>query len=388
MFTYLRTCLLLGFLVAACKNESRTTIHDSTSLEQDDFQWNIPTNIPLPLVPASNPMSEAKFQLGRHLFYDKRLSGNGTLGCANCHQQSKSFTDGLPKGIGSTGDVHPRSSMALVNIAYVPTLTWANPSLRQLEQQIVLPLFGESPVEHGITDALRPVVLQRLKDEPRYAELFASAFPNEADPVSVKSIVDALSSFVRGLVSFNNPFDRFQRGERDALSDSMLRGRDLYFSEKLECFHCHGGFNLSDSNVDRTMSFIEKPFHNTGLFNIGGNGAYPSDNRGVFQTTENPADMGKFRAVSLRNIEVTAPYMHDGSISSLSDVLDFYAAGGRKITDGPNAGDGRKNPFKDGFISGFTLSVSEKQDVIEFLKSFTDQEFIANERFSDPWLNP
>ncbi len=136
------------------------------------------------------------------------------------------------------------------------------------------------------------------------------------------------------------------------------------------------------------MNTIERPFHNTGLFNLGGTGAYPSPNRGVIEVTGRAQDMGKFRAVSLRNIELTAPYMHDGSMASLEDVLAFYAAGGRQVTTGPLAGDGRRNPFKDGFISGFTLDESQKNDLIAFLKSFTDPGFVNNPRYQNPWDSP
>ena len=133
------------------------------------------------------------------------------------------------------------------------------------------------------------------------------------------------------------------------------------------------------------MTFVNRPFHNTGLFNIGGTGNYPPDNTGLFDLTGDPSDMGKFRAPSLRNIALTAPYMHDGSVATLDEVLDIYAAGGRVISEGPNAGDGRQNPFKDSFVNGFEMSPQDKQDVLAFLESLTDQSFVANPRFSNPW---
>ncbi len=377
-----------GILTVACQDHSQTRIHNASSQDLEAFAWNIPGSIPLPWLPPDKPMTEERFQLGRHLFYDKRLSGNGTQSCSSCHQQDKAFSDGRTLAIGSTGDVHPRNSMSLVNVAYVPTLTWANPNLRQLEQQILIPLFGENPIEHGITDSSLPQILEQIRADPQYQKLFKDAFPNETELYDRSHIVDALAVFVRGLISFNSAFDRFQRGDATALSEGAQRGRQLYFSERLECFHCHGSYNLSDSNFDRTTSFIERPFHNTGLFNIAARGDYPTRNRGVFEVTGLPSDMGKFRAVSLRNIEITAPYMHDGSIATLSEVIDFYAAGGRNIVDGVHSGDGRKNPFKDGFVTGFSLDPAEKKDLLEFLKSFTDQEFISNPRFADPWPQP
>lgn len=377
--------LSITLVLAGCQGTSETVIEDD-SASSSSFNWAIPARFPLPVEPTGNTMSEAKFQLGRHLFYDERLSGNGTQACASCHEQSKGFSDGLTTSVGSTGQVLARNAQGLMNVAYHATQTWANPSLSTLEQQALVPLFGEDPIEHGINDLNRDEVLQRIRDEAAYEPLFTAAFPEQGDPIVFTNIRDAITSFVRGLVSFDTPFDRFELGDPDALSEAAHRGRQLFFSEALECFHCHGGYNLSDSTLDRTMTFVERPFHNTGLFNIGGTGAYPDDNQGIFHITEDPADMGKFRSPSLRNVEVTAPYMHDGSMTSLDEVIDFYAAGGRNITSGPNAGDGRFNPFKSGFVNGFTISDAEKQDLITFLHSLTDHTFLNNSRFSNPWI--
>ncbi len=378
------SCLCLVALLVGCGQSSETRISDP-SLSLSSFQWNVPERYPLPLEPTGNPMSEARFQLGRHLFYDARLSGNGTQSCSSCHIQELGFSDGRILPVGSTGEVLARNAQGLMNAAYNATQTWANPSLLTLEQQALVPLFSEAPVEHGITDANRDEVLQRLRDEPAYETLFADAFPDLGDPIDFANIRDALTSFVRGMVSFNSPFDQFEQGRAGALSAAAHRGRALFFGEELECFHCHGGYHLSDSTLDRSMTFIERPFHNTGLFNIGGTGDFPDDNQGIFEITGDPSDMGKFRAPSLRNIAVTAPYMHDGSISDLSAVIDFYAAGGRVIESGEHAGDGRLNPFKSGFVTGFSISEAEKQDLIAFLESLTDASFLNNPRFSNPW---
>jgi cytochrome c peroxidase len=375
------------FLLQGCEDGSRTTVDEGITAVSA-FAWNIPAGTPLPVEPVDNPMTEAGFQLGRHLFYDNRLSGNGTQACASCHLQERAFTDGATVAIGSTGELHPRNSQSLVNVAYNATLTWANSSLRTLEQQIVIPLFGESPVEQGLNDANRESVLQLIREEPVYEALFSAAFPDEGDPVNFGNIVYALASFVRGIVSFNSPFDRFERGDPTALTVAAQRGRALFFSEDLECFHCHGGYNLSDSTTDRTQSFVERPFHNTGLFNIAGTGAYPDNNQGIFEITGDPSDMGAFRAPSLRNVALTAPYLHDGSAPTLGDVIRIYAAGGRNITSGPNTGDGRSNPFKDGFITGFALDATQEADLIAFLHSLTDDSLINNSRFANPWVNP
>lgn len=380
--------VLAAFVVAiqlsGCMEDSQTHI-DTGSSGTTSFAWNLPAGIPLPLEPSNNPMTEAKFQLGRHLFYDSRLSGNGTQSCSSCHLQSLAFTDGRALPMGSTGEMLIRNSQSLVNSAYNANLTWANPALTQLEQQITIPLFSEAPVEHGITDLNRDEVMQRLRDEPRYAPLFADAFPADVDSFTYVNVVRALASFVRGLNSFDSTFDRYSRGEPVALSAAARRGQQLFDGERLECFHCHAGYNFTDSTIDRTTHFIERPFHNTGLFNIGGTGAFPEGNTGIHELTGVATDMGKFRAPTLRNIAVTAPYMHDGSLVSLEEVIRFYAAGGRNITSGPHAGDGRLNPFKDSLAAGFVISDEEVSDLIAFLGSLTDDSFLTNPRYSNPW---
>jgi cytochrome c peroxidase len=379
--------LLLATLFLGACGESQTTLDDG-GLSATAFDWRLPTDQPLPVEPDDNPMTEAKFQLGRHLFYDERLSGNGTQSCSSCHVQELGFSDGRTRPSGSTGEMLARNAQALLNVAYNATLTWGNFSLVRLEQQIRVPLFGERPVEHGITELNQDEVLQRLRDEPRYPVLFEQAFPDETDPIDFGNVVAALSSFVRGMVSFDSAFDRYSRGDTSALSASAIRGEALFNGERLECFHCHGGYHFSDSTADRNMTFVSRPFHNTGLYNIGGTGAFPEDSQGLIELTGDPSDMGKFRAQSLRNIAVTAPYMHDGSMATLAEVVDFYAAGGRNIESGPYAGDGRFSPFKDGFIVGFELTEQEKQDLIAFLESLTDETFNNNPRFSNPWLTP
>lgn len=376
--------LAASLLLSAC-GQSETTL-DEGGINVTAFDWQLPSGTPLPLEPDDNPMTAARFVLGRHLFYDARLSSNGTRSCSSCHVQALGFSDGRVRATGATGELLARNSQALLNVAYNATLTWANFSLTELEQQARIPLFGESPVEHGITDENREQVLQRLRDEPRYTDLFDAAFPSDADPVNFTHIIAALGSFVRGMVSFDSEFDRFQRGEPSTYSAAAERGRQLFNGEELECFHCHGGYNFSDSTVDRNMTFVSRPFHNTGLYNLGGAGDFPADSQGLIELTGDPSDMGKFRAPTLRNIAVTAPYMHDGSLATLDDVLEFYAAGGRVIESGPYAGDGRFSPFKDGFINGFAMSEQNKQDLIAFLESLTDETFNTDPRFSNPWL--
>jgi cytochrome c peroxidase len=332
-------------------------------------------------------MTAAKVELGRHLFYDTRLSVNGKQSCASCHDQAKAFTDGKARAEGTTGEIHPRSSMSIVNIAYTTVLTWANPNMKQLERQALVPMFGEHPVELGLSGKENEV-LARLKAEPRYQKLFPEVFGSAADPFTIENVTKAIAAFERVLISGDAPYDRYLNGQRNAITASAKRGEALFFSERLECFHCHGGFNFSQSTDHVGKAFAEIEFHNTGLYNLasfGGKGAFPKDNQGAFEITQRPEDVGKFRAPTLRNIAVTAPYMHDGSIATLEGVLDHYAAGGRTIKTGEFKGVGSANPNKSSFVKGFRLTPQEKRDVLNFLKSLTDERFLTEPQFGDPW---
>jgi cytochrome c peroxidase len=379
---------LLALAISGCGGEGGTTVSDtSASPGSNHWSYTLPANFPVPKVPETNPMSTAKVELGRFLFYDKKLSGNGAQACAGCHHQNKAFTDGREVALGSTGELHPRNSQSLGNAVYNATLTWANPSLVTLERQMETPLFGERPIEMGVNDANRAEVLGRISSDTTYQARFAAAFPGEASPIHWDNIIKAIAAFQRTLISGNSKYDQYLRGAIQ-LTAAEDRGRQLFFGEKAECFHCHGSFNLNDQIVHAGSRIVETPFHNTGLYNIDGKGAFPEPNRGVIELSGKAEDMGKFRAPSLRNVEVTGPYMHDGSIKSLEEALDFYAAGGRLITSGPHAGDGRTNPFKSDLISLIQLDATEKADIIAFLKTLTDHEFINDPRFSNPFPTP
>lgn len=374
--------LACALLLAACGGAGTTVVEQRGDTAA--WQWNLPPFFPVPKVPQSNPMSAAKVELGRHLFYDRRLSGNGTQACGDCHQQRRAFTDGRVVAVGSTGEPHPRNAQHLTNVAYNATLTWANPGLVTLERQMEVPLFGDNPVEMGVNDANREQVLQRLRDDPRYPRLFAAAFPELGNPIGWPQIIQAIAAFQRTLISGNSKYDRYLQG-RATLTPEEERGMNLFFGERAECFHCHGSFNFNDQIVHAASRIVETPFHNTGLYNIGGTGAFPEPNRGVFELSGRPEDMGRFRAPSLRNVEVTAPYMHDGSIATLEEALAFYAAGGRDIKSGPYAGDGRANPYKSDLIQRISLTSQDQADLIAFLKTLTDHEFLTDPRFADPF---
>lgn len=351
----------------------------------ETYDWRLPAGFPLPRVPADNPMTEARVQLGRRLFYDKRLSLNGTQSCASCHEQARAFTDGRTHGLGSTGEAHRRNAQGLANVAYATSLTWANPVLTTLEAQALVPLFGKEPVELGFGDR-EAVLFERLRADPELVARFAEAFPEQAEPLSLASLTRALASFERSLVSGTAPFDQYLYGGRvDALTPQMKRGMELFFSERLECNHCHAGFNFQDATMHETSGEPILPFHNTGLYNEGVEGAYPATDPGLIELTGRAEDMGRFRAPSLRNVALTAPYMHDGSIATLSEVLDHYAAGGRAHA----LESSRVSPLRSGFVRGFTLTPEEKADVLAFLEgALTDTAFVTDPRFADPAVHP
>ena len=364
-------CLSIFMLLQSCSDNKE---------QEKDYQWPIIEGFPKPQVPKDNPMTQAKVNLGKALFFDKNLSANQQQACASCHHQKFAFGENIPHSFSSTKQAHRRNSPALVNIAYNKTLTWAHDGLTSIEQQILLPMFGESPVELGITGH-EEEVLARF-ETAEYEVLFSAAFPDQS--ANFDLIVKAIASYVRSLISLNSPFDTYAYlADDNAISASALRGMNLFFSEKLECHHCHGGFNFTQSTSHEKQLIDRRPFHNTGLYNVNrdtetNKSGYPKHDTGLSEISTLARDDGRFRAPTLRNIEVSAPYMHDGSIASLSEVIDFYAAGGRNVTEGDFQGDGRENLLKSQFIKGFVLTTEEKSDLIAFLKTLTDPTFLSD----------
>ena len=349
------------------------------------YQLALPKGLPKPRIPLGNPLTADKVQLGRYLFYDKRMSVNGTTSCATCHRQELAFTDGRAQALGATGQTHPRGSMSLVNVAYAGALNWSNPAVHSLEEQALKPMFGTAPVELGV---VRGDLLRLIRSDPVYRVLFPKAFAGEANPYRIVNVTKALASFERTILSGGSPYDRFHiGGDADAIPDAAKRGEILFFLDYggPACFRCHGGFNFSD-----TVDYVGKPrrpaeFHNTGLYNVPGAWSYPTPNFGLYEHTKNPADVGKFKAPTLRNIALTAPYMHDGSIATLPEVVDHYAAGGRTIAHGPYGGVGRDNPVKDALVHGFPMTAQNRADLVAFLESLTDEGLLHDPRFADPW---
>lgn len=358
-------------------------------------EWNLPPGLPPPFVPADNLISEAKIELGRHLFHDKRLSGNGTQSCASCHRPERAFTDGQATATGSTGEKHFRNSMTLTNVAYSGSYTWADPGVRRLEQQATVPITNRAPVEMGMAGREGELV-RRLESEPVYRSLFREAFPEDESPVSMQNVARAIASFERTILSFDSPYDRFVfGGDVDALSPEAWRGMQLFFSDRTKCGECHGGLNLAGAsttadqdltpllpaNQSTSEDFGNNPqrpdptFHNTALYDQDGDG-YPVADKGLRRISKAPEDDGAFKIPTLRNVAVTAPYMHDGSIETLEAVIDHYAMGGRA----PG------NPRKSALVGGFEITACEKSDLLSFLQSLTDESFLTDPRFADPWI--
>ncbi len=333
-----------------------------------DWQWQLPDGFPVPRVPADNPMTAGKVELGRHLFFDTRLSGTGTQSCASCHDPARAFSDGQTVPLGATGERGIHNAMSLVNVAYNSSSTWAH-DVRRLEDQARLPMFGTAPVEMAVveTDALA-----RLAAEPVYSELFAQAFPDEAAPLTLENITRALASFERTIISGDSPFDRLVAGDETALDASARRGLALFESERLGCAQCHGGFNLASAYDHVAMpAGGQIQLFNTGLYNVDGNGAYPAGDRGLIEVTGEPGDMGRFRAPTLRNIALTAPYFHDGSAPTLDSVIDHYVRGGVA------------SPLKSPLVAGVSLAVDERADLLAFFAALTDDTLAT--RFVNPW---
>jgi cytochrome c peroxidase len=368
------TCLGLTLGLATVRAQQATPTPYRT--------WSLPATFPPPTLPADSPLTDARVALGRHLFYDTRLSGNGTQSCSTCHAQAHAFADTRAVGVGSTGERHTRGSMSLVNVAYAEVLTWANPTLTSLEQQALVPMYGDHPVELGLSRS--DDWLARLAADARYQRLFHDAFGR--DGITRDHTVEAIAAFERSIVSARSPYDRYHFDRDDsAIPAAAKRGEVLFHSRPLSCFQCHGGVNFSSAMPAVRQPMARAPFHNTGLYNLAGAFSYPADDPGVYQITHDRADIGRFKPPTLRNIAVTAPYMHDGSVATLAEAIDHYAAGGRTIASGPHQGIGRDNPNKDATLRGFSLTADQKADLVAFLESLTDDELLRDSRFGNPW---
>ena len=348
------------------------------------WEWRLPPGFPEPRVPADNPMSEAKVALGRRLFHERRLSLNGTQACADCHRPPLAFTDGRARAVGSTGAEHRRSAPSLANVAYAPSLTWANPKLTRLEEQARVPLFGTDPVEMGF-GGREAELEERLRGDAELAALFATAFPGEASPVNIGNLTRALASFERTLVSGNSPYDRLvYQGKMDALSASAWRGLRLFFADRPGCSRCHGGLLFSGAFDYGLLERPMKPrFVDNGLLEASERRGPGVVDAGLGRATGRRRDGGLFKVPTLRNIALTAPYMHDGRIATLAGVLDHYA----RVPASPRAG-GEPVAVHSTDPAQAPLTAQERDDLLAFLDSLTDATFVSDPAYGSPGSPP
>jgi len=237
-------------------------------------------------------------------------------------------------------------------------------------------MLGVDPVELGLGGREQELI-QRLKGDPEYRRMFPRAFPGEGDAYTLGNITKAIAAFERTIISMRSPYDRYRfGGEMRAISDSAKRGELIFFSsERGGCFQCHGGWNFSAVRYEGSRGSMIEERALANFFNTGAS-TYSEPNRGLYEYTKNSGDIGKFRAPTLRNIAVTPPYMHDGSLATLDDVIDHYAAGGKY--DHPN---------KSRTLKVFRLTDGERRDLVEFLRSLTDEELLHDPRWSNPWAD-
>jgi cytochrome c peroxidase len=323
-------------------------------------------------IPADNPTTIQGVALGRKLFYDKRLSSNNTQSCGSCHQQSKAFTDGKAFSEGAKGAFGTRSSMSLANAGWFPALMWDGKA-QTLEQQAHMPI--ENPVEMA---SKMPEVIARLQATSEYPRLFKEAFGSSK--ISPQNISKAIAQFERTLVSANSKFDRYKR-QQEALSPQELRGFKLFATHPDpgknlrggNCGDCHGSTGLFDRGLD-------------GEFSNNGLDENPTDS-GLGGTSANPADMGKFKIPTLRNVALTAPYMHDGRFQTLEEVLTHYNE--HIKFNSPNLSvqmaASNNNQNDDPADPRLGLTPAEIADIIAFLNTLTDTEFVTNPAHSDPF---
>jgi cytochrome c peroxidase len=305
---------------------------------------SVPLGLPPVPVPADNPPTAETITLGRRLYYDPVLSADRTISCASCHAPAAGFADPRPLSVGVGGKLGTRNSPPVANAAYYVTQFWDGRA-PSLEKQVEGPV--QNPVEMAHT--LKGVE-QRLNADPSYREEFAKAFGTGR--ITFDMVEKAIASFERTVLMGNSPFDRWYYGhDEKAISASAKRGFDVFRRvDKGNCASCH---TLSESDA----LFTDNQFHNLG---VGVKNEMPTD-MGRYDVTKIDADRGAFKTPTLRNVALTAPYMHDGSLMTLKDVVDFYVGGGNS------------NPYRDPKIKSLDLTGQERADLVAFLESLTGE---------------
>ncbi len=342
-------CIIgIAFLSYSC-NDSDDIYQEATPL------INVPDNFPEFIDSKTNPLTAEGIALGKKLFFDKRLSGNNQVSCASCHLQELAFSDGFAlttKGI--SGNPLHRNSPALINLAWADNGLFWDGGSKNLESQAFAPLAHEDEMSQNLTE-----LIEELNADTDYPRLFNNAFGkaiNQAD------IVKAIAQFERTMVSANSKYDKYVRGESGGVLDSdELKG--LKLAEQF-CFSCHATPLLTDNL-----------YHNNGIDSDFSNTDHEGMFQGRYRVTNNIEDLGKYKTPTLRNIEKTGPYMHDGRFTSLERVLEHYNSGVMASST--------LDPLlhQNGSL-GFKLSETDKKQLIAFLKTLTDYDFLTDKRFS------
>jgi cytochrome c peroxidase len=332
--------MLWGWLALACAGAPHESRADGPAIA-------IPAGFPPLVAPRDNEPTRLRIAIGRRLFYDERLSRTGDISCASCHLQPNAFADPNRVSSGVDGKLGTRNAPALVNLAWTTSFFWHG-GVESLEVQAIGPI--RNPLEMDMTLA---EVAERLASDRPIVEQLEQAY---GEGPSESTITRALASFGRSLVSGNSPYDRYLAGDAGALSEAAVRGEAIFNGERGECFHCHTGFNFSNN-----------AFRNNGI-------AADDPDEGRREITAKDSDWGKFKVPTLRNVAVSAPFMHDGSLATLDDVISAYAQGGRG------------HPNTDPSIRPLELRAEERLDLRAFLESLTDREFLENPAFARPEL--
>lgn len=365
--------LLLAALVCVL---ALLVFHGRLISQSPEYSLPVPAGVLPPLVPDDNPLTLAKISLGQKLYFDARLSADDTVSCATCHHPAKGFADGQPVAVGIGGKKGARNSPTSLNSAYNDFQFWDGRA-PTLEEQSKGPLIN--PVEMGMPS--HDAVAAKLQKIPEYPPLFQQAFGS--DQVTIDNVARAIASFERTLISFSSPFDRFIAGDKSAMSASAQRGWVL-FNEKARCNNCHG-------YVASLPTFSDNKFHNIGVAMHAANfaelarkAAQSPDSLsalahtsgyselGRFLVTRQEKDIGAFKTPGLRNVALTAPYMHDGSQRTLEEVIDFYDKGGEN------------NPYLDGGMRPLKLTPEERADLVEFLKTLTSDDLARLPKAGSP----
>lgn len=363
--------ILIIIFIAACGNQDPAGEDCTNCPAEDDaiagdynptaYKLDVPAWMPTPYIPGDNPMTVEGIALGRRLFYDPILSSNGKMACATCHQQEKAFTDGTAFSLGVLGMPGKRSAMSITNMAFNINGFFWDGRAASLEDQVLFPVEDHLEMNEDWSN-----VEKKLRQHSDYPTLFRKAFGiGKKSELTKDLVVKAIAQFERTLISANSRFDRIVWKNEGFLEDNEERGRRLFFFEPGDvnhpgCSHCHFDPLYTDNN-----------YQNNGLDSVANLESFKDLGRGAI--TKNRYDNGKFRVPTLRNIELTAPYMHDGRFKTLEEVLDNYSKGGHNIEN------------ENVNIAAFPLTEQNKQDMIAFLKTLTDTSFIQNPAFSNPF---